>query len=268
MKRRTIPYFLLLCGWLIGTLFSPALAAPERGVGVLADGGELTFYNSIVWDNGPGTFTLSGSNNLTGENPLFASETDFLPLAGSPARGAGNNAHWNALAGIARVDIAGVAHGTPINIGAYETDVTYTVTIPSTVTVYLGSKALVSGESVAGGTELAVIANVQAGMKLEVLTANGMPITNGAPFILVANTTFDAAFVPVRKDVYATMKDGTGRLNVYNSIIYDNVDLFGNYTLDATNMIADPKFDSSTHFTLQDVSPAMGLGTLRNCPRA
>jgi len=269
MKRRTIPYSLLLCWLLVGSLFSSAYAqAFLNGSAVYSDGGSgLETTNSIVWGNVTGS-VLSGDNNFTDADgdPLFASETDFALRAGSPAAGGGNNSAWDALGLNPAVDIAGAPHATPMSIGAYEVGtikfkVSYDTSITGgSVLAYLNNKAIAAGTDIAQGSKLIVTATPATGYRLLSLLANGGKIENGETFILTGTVEFSAEFEESsRKNVYGTMQEG-GTLSVVNSIIYDNVDLFGNYSLDKTNLIADPKFTDLTDFTLQTESPALGLG--------
>lgn len=260
MKKYIKQLYLLLCCLVASGLFSTAIAAPGGGVGVLSEGSGLTLYNSIVWDNGSGTISVSGSNNLIGEDPLFASATEFLPLAESATVGAGDNTIWGNLTGIPLCDIAGVSHGNPLNIGAYENNVTYTVSLTANVSVYVGTQAIVNGTVLRAGTELKVTAVLPAGGKLDALTANGTKIPNGEPYYLTGNVAFDATFLPSREGYYATMKDGTGLFKVSNSIIYDNLDVFGNYNPDATTVTGNPRFNDRTTYTLQAKSTALGAG--------
>jgi len=269
MKQKTIPYFLLLCWLLVGSLFSPVYAQVFlSGNALYADGGSgLETTNNIVWGNVTGS-VLSGDNNFTDADadPLFASETDFALRAGSPAAGGGKNSAWDALGLSPAVDIAGAPHATPMSIGAYEVGtINFKVSYDGGLTgglvlAYLNNKSIAAGTDIAQGSELIVTATPATGYRLLSLLANGGKIENGETFILTGDVEFSAEFEESsRKNVYGTMQEG-GTLSVVNSIVYDNVDLFGNYSLDKTNVIADPKFTDLTDFTLEVESPALGLG--------
>jgi len=262
-----------LCLLVVGLLLPFALQAqslPTTEEPGEAVGSGLTVYNSIVWENvfeDPEGF--SGDNNFVKEDPLFASATDFFLQTASPAIGKGDKSK-NGLG----ADIAGVPHAQNINIGAYENNAEYTVDINDpadggTIAVYNGSKRVTDEyNEFYGGTELIVSVILEPGYRLTTLTANGGTIQNGKPYILTGHTTFDAVVEkgsgrPIR---FATAKDGIGKLLVYNNIIYDNADEYGDYSLDKTNMVANPEFASATEFTLKPASPALGKANGRHLP--
>jgi len=254
--------------WLIVSLLSPFILQAQSLPTTVSPGevvgSGLTVYNSIIWENVfESAEPSNGSHNLVSEDPLFVSATEFFLKNTSPAIGVGENS-INSLG----VDIAGVPHAGNINIGAYENNAKYTITIDApgilegTLAIYKGTTLISDGAELAAGTELKVIVIPVDGYRLEKLTANGGVIKNGDVYILSANTTFKAELIQGngRPVAYATAKSGSGKFNVYNTIIYGNADDYGTYSLDKTNMVANPGFASVTEFALNPASPALGKG--------
>jgi len=269
MMRKQKHLYAHLC-WLVVSLLLPFTlqaqslhTADSPGETV---GSGLTVHNSIVWGNVFESAEPSdGSHNLVGEDPMFVSATDFFLLIGSPAIEMGDKEKNTSL----NSDIAGVPHVPgKINIGAYENGVEYIVTIKTplaqegTLSVYQGTTLVNDGDEFYAGTELRISVIPAEGYRLDRLTANGVSIVNGDAYILTTATTFDVELKQGngRPVAYATAKSGSGKFNMYNNIIYDNADDYGNYSLDNTNVIANPEFASDTEFTLKPVSPALGKG--------
>jgi len=266
MKQRLKYLSSLLCLLAVSVLFSTASAQslPSQAASGESVGAGLTVHNSIVWENVFGSVGLSkGSHNLVSEDPLFASATDFFLQASSPAIGKGDNSK-NSFG----FDIAGVAHAAKMNIGAYENNKQYTVTIVSplkeegTLAVYQGTTLVKNLAKLKAGTELKVTVIPADGYRLDKLTANGGAIKNGEIYILSGDTEFKGELLQGngRPIAYATAKSGTGKFNVYNTIIYNNADDYGAYSLDKTNVVANPNFASATEFALKTSSVALGKG--------
>jgi len=273
MKQQIKYLYTLFCLLVVSILFPASVHAqvPTKNSPGEAIEISLTIHNSIVWGNVFESPGLSGNKNLVNEDPLFASETDFALQMASPAIGEGDNSVWENLNDTDPFDIAGVYRANPMNIGAFESGAEYKVTFDvnsneGSVIAYIGGKAISDGDLFSSGTELTVVATALSGYRLESLTANGGTIQNGETYILTGHTTFAATFVTTsRKDVYATFRNG-GNLKAFNNIIYDNVDTYGNYSLDNTNVIANPSFADATSFTLQPESPAIGTGDGNRLP--
>jgi len=273
MMRKQKHLYSHLCRLVVSLLLPFTLQAqslPTTGSPGEVVGSGLTVYNSIVWDNVFENATYSDNyHNLVNKDPLFASATDFFLQSGSPAIGKGDKS-VNDL----NFDIAGVIRTDKINIGAYENEVKYIIIIKApqtqegTLSVYEGITLIPDGTEVIAGTELRISAIPAEGYRLEKLTANGGPIINGDTYILTTETTFEAEIKQGngRPLAYTTAKSGSSKFNVYNNIIYNNADEYGTYSLDKTNVIADPKFISDTEFNLQPASPAIGNGDASKLP--
>jgi len=265
-----------LCRLVVGLLLPFALQAqslPTADKPGEVVGSGLTVYNSIIWDNVFSSTKLSNTSsyNLVNIDPLFASETDFFLQIGSPAIGKGDKSKNTDL----KVDIANVPHlPGKINIGAYENNAEYIVTINDpadggTIAVYNGSKRVTDEyKEFYAGTELIVSVILDPGYRLTSLTANDGTIQNGKPYILTGHTTFDAVVEKGsgRPISFATARDGNGKFLVYNNIIYNNADEYGDYSLDKTNIVANPEFASATEFTLKPASPALNKANGSHLP--
>jgi len=265
-----------LCRLVVGLLLPFTLQAqllPTTGKPGEVVGSGLTVYNSIVWDNVFESKKLSNgsSHNLVNIDPLFALTTDFFLQINSPAIGAGDKSKNTNL----NFDIASVPHlPGKINIGAYENNTEYTVDINDlveggTIAVYNGTKRVTDEyNEFYAGTELVVSVIIDPGYRLIALTANGGTIQNGASYILTGHTVFEAVLEKGngRPISFATAKDGSGKFLVYNSIIYDNADEYGDYSLDKTNIVSNPDFASATEFSLKTGSPALDKANGRHLP--
>lgn len=231
--------------------------------------GTLEVVNSIVWGNVTQSAQSAVGNNFVNQDPLFSSATVYSLRAESPAVGKGNNSAWQALGITPAVDIAGAQHATPMNIGAFENSTPATVTFGALTNahfmVYAGNRLIASGEEFPVGTEIIVTVLADQGYRVMEIRAGSHVIANGASYHLPGNTTLTADIVPGRLGLFPTLPDG-GTFEVYNSIIYDNIDAYGNYALDGSNLAGNPDFTSATHFTLLPKSSALGIAEAGHIP--